>query len=137
MNYAIKAQISDPALKSFTFNAQKTMYGGKRITAGDTVFVFASENSGGQGLVVRGLVTAAEAIPKNPALDRQTPRLSVAVKRTGFARRRLGRLELKSFSHWSDARPETELNFKLYRQATDKIVGISDPTAAYLQGFFS
>ena len=137
MNYAIKTQISDPALKSFTFNAQKTMYGGKRITAGDTIFVFASENSGGQGLVVRGIVTAAEAIPKNRALDRQTPRVSIAVKRTGVARQRLGRLELKSFSHWSDARPETELNFKLYRQTTDKIVGISDATAAYLQGFFS
>jgi hypothetical protein len=31
---------------------------------------------------------------------------------------------------------ETELNFKFYRQATDKIVGISDQAAALLSKFF-
>src|SRR5262245_48461981 len=35
-----------------------------------------------------------------------------------------------------DRRPETELNFKFYRQATNKIVGISDEAAAFLDGFF-
>jgi hypothetical protein len=30
----------------------------------------------------------------------------------------------------------TELNLKLYRQATNKIVGISDAAAAFLRGFF-
>jgi len=29
-----------------------------------------------------------------------------------------------------------ELNFKFYRQATNKIVGISDEAAAFLRGFF-
>jgi hypothetical protein len=33
-------------------------------------------------------------------------------------------------------RPGTELNFKLYRQATNKIVGVSDATAAFLGAFF-
>jgi len=28
------------------------------------------------------------------------------------------------------------INFKLYRQATNKIVGISDAGAAFLRGFF-
>ena len=37
---------------------------------------------------------------------------------------------------WNDGQPETELNFKFYRQATNKIVGISDKTAAFLRGFF-
>jgi hypothetical protein len=32
--------------------------------------------------------------------------------------------------------PGTELNFKFYRQATNKIVGISDEAAAFLAGFF-
>jgi hypothetical protein len=50
-------------------------------------------------------------------------------------RRRRGR-ELKVFSTWNDGRPETELNFKFYRQATNKIIGISDEAAAFLQGFF-
>jgi hypothetical protein len=48
----------------------------------------------------------------------------------------LGRRELKSFTDWRDGRPETELNFKFYRQATNKIVGISDEAAAFLEGFF-
>ncbi len=29
-----------------------------------------------------------------------------------------------------------ELSFKFYRQATNKIVGISDEAAAFLRGFF-
>ncbi len=31
---------------------------------------------------------------------------------------------------------ETEFNFKFYRQATNKIVGITDETAAFLDRFF-
>jgi hypothetical protein len=62
--------------------------------------------------------------------------VSITVRRTALARQRLGRSELKRFSDWDDGRPETELNFKFYRQATDKIVGISDETAAFLRGFF-
>ena len=50
--------------------------------------------------------------------------------------RALGRAELKRFSAWDDGRPETELNFKFYRQATNKIVGISDRAAAFLDRFF-
>jgi hypothetical protein len=46
------------------------------------------------------------------------------------------RKELKPFTGWNDGRPETELNFKFYRQATNKIVGISDESAAFLDGFF-
>ncbi|MEI9404044.1 hypothetical protein [Mesorhizobium argentiipisi] len=48
----------------------------------------------------------------------------------------MGRDELKRFKDWQDGRLETELNFKFYRQATDKIVGISDATAAFLNSFF-
>src|SRR6266481_5667917 len=51
MAFAIKVEVCDPRAKTFTFTAQKTMYGGKHIAEGDTVFVFASENEGGQGLV--------------------------------------------------------------------------------------
>lgn len=47
MPFAIKAEIRDPQARSFTFTAQKTMYGGKKIAAGDTIFIFASENEGG------------------------------------------------------------------------------------------
>jgi hypothetical protein len=134
--FAIKAEVSDPGAKAFAFREQKTMYGGKHIARGDMVFVFASENEGGPGLVARGIVTSAQAIPRKRGIARQTPRLSIAVRRTALAKRRLGRSELRLFSDWNDGRPETELNFKFYRQATNKIAGISDEAAAFLQGFF-
>jgi len=130
--FAIKAEVADPRSKTFAFTAYKTMYGGKRIAEGDTVFVFASENEGGQGLIARGIVTHAEAIAKKRGVARQTPRVSVTIRRTALAKRPLGRRELKPLTDWSDGRPGTELNFKFYRQATDKIVGISDEAAAFL-----
>jgi hypothetical protein len=136
MAFAIKAEIDDPRAASFTFTAQKTMYGGKQIAAGDTIFLFASENEGGQGLIARGVVTSAKATPRKPGVARQTPRVSVIIRRTALAKRPLGRSELKSFSDWKDGRPETELNFKFYRQATNKIVGISDEVAAFFEKFF-
>jgi hypothetical protein len=134
--FAIKAAVSDPRAKTFAFSAQKTMYGGKRIAKGDTIFVFASENEGGPGLIASGVVTSAKAIAKKRGITRQTPRVSITVRRTALAKRRLGRGELRLFSDWDDGRPETELNFKFYRQATNKIVGISDEAAAFLGAFF-
>jgi len=135
MAFAIKTEIRDLRAKTFAFAAQKTMYGGKHIAKGDTVFVFASENQGGQGLVARGVVTSAKAIPRKRGVARQTPRVSIAVKSTALATRPLGRSELKQFTDWKDGQPETELNFKFYRQATNKIVGISAEAAAFLDGF--
>ena len=136
MNCLIKAQIDDPRASTFTFTAQKTMYGAKHIAKGDTIFVFASEIEGGTGLIARGVVASAKAIPRKPGVARQTPCVTITVRRTALAKRRLGRGELKTFSKWNDGRPETELNFKFYRQATNKIGGISDEAAAFLDGFF-
>jgi hypothetical protein len=136
MAFLIKAGVSDPQAKSFAFTSQKTMYGGKHIASGDTVFVFASENEGGRGLVARGVVDSVEATAKKRGIARQTPRVSVTIRRTALAKRPLGRSEVKPFNDWSDGRPESELNFKFYRQATDKIGGISDEAAAFLGEFF-
>ena len=137
MAYAIKAEIADPKRKTFALSAQKTIYGGKHIAERDTVFLFASENEGGQGLVARGVVSSAEPVARKRGIVRQTPRVSVSIRRTALAKRPLGRSELKPFTDWNDGRPETELNFKFYRQATNKIVGISDEAAAFLGEFFS
>ena len=136
MMFAIKAKVSHPQAKAFAFKAQKTMYGGKHITKGDAVFIFASENEGGRGLVSRGIVTSAEAVAKKPGILRQTPRVSINIRRTALSKRRLGRSELKPFNNWNDSRPETELNFKFYRQATNKIISISDKASAFLRRFF-
>jgi hypothetical protein len=132
MIYAIKAEVVDPRAKTFVFTAQKTMYGGKLIAEGDSVFIFASENEGGQGLVARGIVIHAKAIPRKPGIARQTPRVSVTIKRTALAKRPMGRRELKHLTEWKDGQPGTELNFKFYRQATNKIAGISDKAASFL-----
>ena len=136
MAFAIKAEVRELRAKTFTFTAHKTMYGGKHIAKGDTLFVFASENEGGQGLIARGVVSSAVAIAKRRGVTRQTPRVSIRAKRTALAKQPVGRSELKGFTDWHDGRPETELNFKFYRQATNKIVRISDKAAAFLDSFF-
>lgn len=97
MVYAIKAEITDPHATRFEFTAQKTMYGGKRIAIGCLIFIFASENKGGSGLIAKGIVVSATATPTMPNLARQTPRVSIEVARTALARRQLGRSQLKVF----------------------------------------
>ena len=67
--YAIKTEIRDPKARTFDFRNQKTMYGGKNIAKGDTVYLFASENERGVGLVAKGVVMAA--IPA-PTRDRKS-----------------------------------------------------------------
>ena len=136
MMFAVKAEVIDPRARTFAFTAHKTMYGGKLITEGDTVFVFASENEGGKGLIARGIVTHSEAVARKRGIARQTPRVTVTIRRTALAKRPLGRRELKHLTDWGDGRPGTELNFKFYRQATNKIVGISDRAAAFLSKCF-
>ncbi len=134
--FAIKAEIHDLHAETFDFTAQKTMYAGKRITVGDVIYLFASENEGGAGLVARGVVSSVEHTPRLPGVERQTPRVSIQISRTALAKRRLGRAQLKPFAQWDDGRPETELNFKFYRQATNKIVGLSAQAAVFLDSFF-
>jgi hypothetical protein len=136
MSYAMKAEVRDASASHFAFDAQKTMYGGKRIAVDDFIYIFASENSGGEGLIARGVVTFAELLPRPAGVERHTPRVTTAIDRIERAQLRLGRAELKPFTVWDDERPETELNFKLYRQATDKIVALSQDAAAFLASFF-
>jgi hypothetical protein len=62
--------------------------------------------------------------------------VSITIKCGSRAQRPLGRTELKPLNDWDDGKPGTELNFKFYRQATNKIVGISDDAASFLGKFF-
>ncbi len=78
------------------------MYGGKHIANGDTVFVFASENEGGHGLIARGMVTSAKAVAKKRGVARQTPRVTITVERITLAKRPLGRSQLKQCIDWDD-----------------------------------
>ncbi len=135
-NFAVRGRIADTGSGVFTFPEHKTMYGGRHIAEGDTVFVFSDGKESGEGLVACAIVTSALAIPKKPGIARQTPRVSVSLERTALVKRRLGRGELRPFSGREEGRPESEIHFKLYRETTDKIVGLSDAAAAFLQEFF-
>jgi hypothetical protein len=136
MAFVVKTEVTDLAAVELVLRRQKTMYGGNMIATGDVIFVFASETEGGKGLVARGIVTHAQAVAKQGDTARQTPRVDVTIHCTACTVRALGRVELRGFRDWTDGRAETELNFKLYRQATNKIIGISDATAAFLAGCF-
>jgi hypothetical protein len=103
------------------------MYRGKDVRPRDDIFVFASDHQGGQGLVAKGIVTSVD---HGPGI-----RVSIKVRRTAVARRNLGRRELKPFFDSDDDRPETEIARKLYRQATNKIAGVSNEAAAFLDTF--
>jgi len=43
---------------------------------------------------------------------------------------------LKPTTDRTDEGPASELHFKFYRQATNKLVALSDAAAAFLDGFF-
>ncbi|HEX3809302.1 MAG TPA: hypothetical protein VHW02_06340 [Rhizomicrobium sp.] len=146
MSFVVKAAVDDPRAKTFAFDKQRTMYGGKAIAVGDEIFIFASETdppsprlrraSGGQGLIARGVVTAAKAHAKPRNVARWTPRVSIEIARTAPAKRALGRDALKAWRGVKDGSAQAELDFKFYRQATNKICGISDGAAKFLRGFF-
>ena len=136
MPYLVKAAISDPRAKTFAFGKARTMYGGKDIAVGDEVFVFASENEGGVGLIARGTVTAVRAHAKPRNAERWTPRVRIAIKRTALSKRPLGRDQLKAWRNVKDGSPQAELDFKFYRQATNKIGGISEEAGRFLRRWF-
>jgi hypothetical protein len=135
MAFAIKAAIENPGQRRLLPRAQDDVRG-KHVAVGDTVFLFAAESDGGTGLVASGVVTAAAAVARTPGVARQTPRVSLAIRRTALAKRSLGGANSGRSPYWSDGRPETELNFKFYRQATNKLVGISEDAATFLRRFF-
>ena len=145
-SYVVKAAIADPRAKSFAFAKMRTMYGGKAIAAGDEIFVFASEHDlpslklrqagGGAGLIARGIVTAVTAHAKPRGQARWTPRVSITVTRIARAKRAFGREQLKPWRGATDGSPQAELDFKFYRQATNKIGGVSDTAAKFLRKCF-
>jgi hypothetical protein len=128
MRYVVKAAPVPPEKARSSSFDEKTMYRGKDIRAGDEIFVFASDHQGGRGLIAKGVVTSAA---RGPGI-----RVSIDVKRTAIARRNLGRVDLKPYCNRVDRLPQTEIARKLYRQATNKIAGISDEAADFLDTFF-
>ena len=62
--YLIKTEINATEANAWSFERQKTMYGGKLISTGDTLYIFASETEGGIGLIAKGIVIAAEPTPR-------------------------------------------------------------------------
>ena len=128
MPFVVKAALESGAeADSFSFH-EKTMYRGKDIRVHDEIFVFFSENQGGQGLCARGVVTS---VAHGPGI-----RVSIEVRPVAKARRSLGRRELAPFRDRDDDGPQTEIARKLYRQATNKIARVSDEAGAFLSTYF-
>jgi hypothetical protein len=134
--FFIRADVEDEGAAEFAFPNARTMYGGKAVAAGDVVYVFASESGGGRGLIARGVAVSATSVPRRRGLERQTPRVSIVVRRTATPKRAFVRNDVKEATAWKDGRPETELNFKFFRQATNKIGAISDEAVRFLDAFF-
>ena len=128
MPFVVKAALGSEARADLLSFTEKTMYRGKEIRANDEIFVFASENQGGQGLCARSVVTSVD---RGPGI-----RLSIKVRPVAKARRSLGRRELKPFRDLEDDQPQTEIARKLYRQPTNKIARVSDEAAAFLSTYF-
>ncbi len=128
MAYVVKAELAPDAAAGPMRFREKTMYRGKDIRPGDEVFVFASENQGGAGLCAKGLVTSVE---HGPGI-----RITIEVRPLAAVRQGLGRRELKPFCDLTDGRPQAEIARKLYRQATNKIAGVSDEAAGFLESHF-
>lgn len=63
MPFVVKAALGSEARADLLSFTEKTMYRGKEIRANDEIFVFASENQGGQGLCVRGVVASDDHGP--------------------------------------------------------------------------
>ena len=77
MVFAIKAEVKDPGAETFAFSEHKTMYGGKHITKGDTIFVY---HTGDEKQVVGLAVADSDPFP-DPKL--QDPRRVVVRIRAG------------------------------------------------------
>ena len=128
MPFVVKTALrSEARADSFSFN-EKTMYRGKDIRVHHEIFIFSSENQGGQRLCARGVVTS---VAHGPGI-----RVSIKVRPVAKARRSLGRRELAPFRDLDDHRPQTEIARKLYRQATNKIAGVSDEAGEFLSTYF-
>jgi hypothetical protein len=109
-------------------------YAGDRLQEMSQAWLVASLTS--SSALAVGTIGITAAIPQL-FMPVGGPRVSLTIRRTALVQRRLGRSELKLFSDWNDGQPGTGLNFKFYRQATNKVAGISDQAAAFLCGFFS
>jgi hypothetical protein len=125
--FVVKAPPQPQDADRLTFD-EKSMWRGKTIRPGDEVFVFAAEHNGGRGLYARGVVTQA--------VRGAGSRVSLTVKRTAAAVQPLGRAELRPFRDRPDGGPESEIDHKLYRQATNKIAGLSDAAVTFLDRYF-
>jgi hypothetical protein len=75
----IKPEVRAPRLTRRGSSAPKTIVGGKRITAGAAVLIFAHETQNGPGSIARAVVSAAATTAKTRSNPRQTPRARVVI----------------------------------------------------------
>ena len=137
MMFAIKAEVGDLTAGEFAFDATEDDVRRKAHRRGRHDLHLRQRERGRSRADRprhRHLGTGDSQKARGPPADAVRQHRRQAASRSPGAA--WGEAELKPFSDWDDGRPETELNFKFYRQATNKIVGLSDEAAAFLRGFF-
>ena len=134
MTYVLTTERLSPSADGVVdFPAHKTMYGGRKIAAGDTVFLFVRGRDGA-ALAGKATVLTARGDPPLPDVARQTPRVSVTLRMEAQALRPLCRSDVARLAPTDPA--VEELRFKVFRQATPKIGAVSEALAAFLESRF-
>lgn len=97
--------------------------------AGEEVFVWTAEMSGGQGLEMSGVVQSVERHGRNAAL-----RIRVLQRNPG---RRLTISTLREHRNSLSSAPISTLAKKLYKEAHNKVAELDEEEARFLRGHFS
>lgn len=107
---------------------ERPMYGGKDVDAGDSVFLWSSEQLGGRGLWARGIVLKASAAGTKQHIEVRIDQLITA--------RNFGLDQIAPHRDSSAETPIAGLARKLYKQAHNKIAGVTNAEAHLLLQHF-
>lgn len=107
---------------------ERPMYGGKDVDVGDSVFLWASEQQGGRGLWARGIVLSSDVVESKQ-------RIAVRIDQV-VTTRQFGLDQIAPHRDGAVETPIVGLARKLYKQAHNKIAGLSNAEAdVLLQNF--
>ena len=113
-------------------------YGDPKISIGDTVFVWTSERSGGQGLVARGTVRrcTSQAFPNKTGAGEHDEVVLHLDLESAQPSRNLSILQIGPYRDRAGPPAYEELARVLYKHAHNKIVSISSGTSEFLATYF-
>lgn len=107
---------------------ERPMYGGKDIKAGDSLFLWTSEQQGGRGLWGRGIVLSSSAAGSKQHIE---VRINQLVSLGHF-----GLVQIAPHRDSTDETPTAGLARKLYKHAHNKIARVTNAEADLLLRVF-